>query len=283
MPMYWQGYYGPPNGLPHLHQQSLLRPPPGLSMPSSMQQPLQYPNFNASLPTGTSNLPDVPSPLLPAASISSTSLSQSTLPTTLPPVPSTTLASETLPSSMPNKAPSSAPSVATLSANLPPISSLTTSSPDISTVVPPISNKPHAISGPTLPYQNISQATSSVVGTSSSLRTETLLPSLVTPGQLLQSGSAAVSSTQSLQTAHRDVEVVQVSSSTSSEPIVPVSAESQPPILPLPPPVRAGQKVLFCHTFMLLDLFALFSPPLGCLFICGCSRILDCYLTGLLD
>lgn len=283
MPMYWQGYYGPPNGLPHLHQQSLLRPPPGLSMPSSMQQPLQYPNFNASLPTGTSNLPDVPSPLLPAASISSTSLSQSTLPTTLPPVPSTTLASETLPSSMPNKAPSSAPSVATLSANLPPISSLTTSSPDISTVVPPISNKPHAISGPTLPYQNISQATSSVVGTSSSLRTETLLPSLVTPGQLLQSGSAAVSSTQSLQTAHKDVEVVQVSSSTSSEPIVPVSAESQPPILPLPPPVRAGQKVLFCHTFMLLDLFALFSPPLGCLFICGCSRILDCYLTGLLD
>ncbi|BFG16970.1 hypothetical protein CerSpe_032430 [Prunus speciosa] len=241
MPMYWQGYYGPPNGLPHLHQQSLLRPPPGLSMPSSLQQPLQYPNFNASLPTGTSNLPEVPSPLLPAASISSTSLSQSTLPTTLPLVPSTTLASETLPSSMP-KAPSSAPSVATLSANLPPISSLTTSSPDISTVVPPISNKPHAISGPTLPYQNISQATSSVVGTSSSLRTETPLPSLVTPGQLLQSGSAAVSSTQSLQTAHKDVEVVQVSSSTSSEPTVPVSAESQPPILPLPPPVRAGQK-----------------------------------------
>ncbi|KAI5390576.1 hypothetical protein KIW84_075762 [Lathyrus oleraceus] len=36
MPMYWQGYYGAPNGLPQLHQQSLLRPP-GLSMPSSMQ------------------------------------------------------------------------------------------------------------------------------------------------------------------------------------------------------------------------------------------------------
>ncbi|XP_009336641.2 protein decapping 5 isoform X2 [Pyrus x bretschneideri] len=254
MPMYWQGYYGPPNGLPHLHQQSLLRPPPGLSMPSSLQQPLQYANFTPSLPTGASNLPsnlpEVPPPVLPAASISSssltaTSLSPSTLPTTLPPVPSTTLSLETLPSSMPNKAPSSAPSApsaAMLSASLPPLSSLATSSPDTS-VVPPISNKPHAISGPTLPYPSASQTTSSVAGTANSLHTETLVPSLVTPGQLLQSGSATVSSSQSLQTAHKDVEVVQVSSSTSSEPSVPLSAEPQPPILPLPQqPAQAGQK-----------------------------------------
>ncbi|KAM2330215.1 hypothetical protein ACFX1X_021077 [Malus domestica] len=254
MPMYWQGYYGPPNGLPHLHQQSLLRPPPGLSMPSSLQQPLQYPNFNPSLPTGASNLPsnlpEVPAPLLPAASVSSssltaTSLSPSTLPTNLPPVPSTTLSLETLPSSMPNKAPSSAPSAPSatmLGASLPALSSLANSSPDISTVVPPISNKPHAISGPTLPYPSVTQTTSSVAGTSNSLRSETLVPSLVTPGQLLQFGST-VPSSQSLQTPHKDVEVVQVSPPTSSETSVPVSAEPQPPILPLPQqPARAGQK-----------------------------------------
>ncbi|KAK9934835.1 hypothetical protein M0R45_021964 [Rubus argutus] len=215
VPMYWQGYYGPPNGLPQLHQQSLLRPPPGLSMPSPMQQPLQYPNFNASLPTGGSNFPEVPSSLLSAASGSSPSLSSASLAppigpilsTTLPPVPSTTLASEILSSSMTNKAPSGSPSAATLGASLPPLSSLTNSSPDISTVVPPISNKPPAVAG-----------------------------------QLLQSGSATVSSAQSLQAAHKDVEVVQVSSSISPEPSVPVSAEPQPPILPLPTPARASQK-----------------------------------------
>ncbi|XP_024193901.1 protein decapping 5 isoform X2 [Rosa chinensis] len=250
MPMYWQGYYGPPNGLPHLHQQSLLRPPPGLSMPSPMQQPLQYPNFSASLPTGPSNFPEGPSPLLSAASGSSPSLTSASLappiglilPTTLPPVPSTTLASEILSSSMPNKAPSGSPSVATLGASLPPLSSLTSSSPDISTVAPSISNKTSIVSGPALPYQSVSQSPSSVAGASNSVRMETLVPSLVTPDQLLQSGSATGPSAQSLQAAHKDVEVVQVSSSTSPEPPVPVSAEPQPPILPLPPPARAGQK-----------------------------------------
>ncbi|KAL6190256.1 hypothetical protein ACLB2K_036654 [Fragaria x ananassa] len=245
MPMYWQGYYGPPNGLPQLHQQSLLRPPHGLSMPSPMQQPLQYPNFSSSLPTGPSNFPEGPSPLLSAASGSSPSLTSVSLappigpilPTTLPLVPSTTLASETLP----NKAPSGSPSVGTLSASLPPLSSLTSSSPDISTAVSSISNKPSAVSGSTVPYQSVSQTTSSV-GASSSVRPETLVPSLVTPGQLLQSGSATGPSAQSLQAANKDVEVVQDSSTTSPEPSVPVSAEPQPPILPLPPPARAVEK-----------------------------------------
>ncbi|KAI8005035.1 Protein decapping 5 [Camellia lanceoleosa] len=49
-----------------------------------------------------------------------------------------------------------------------------------------------------------------------------------------------ISSSQSSQTAHKDVEVVQVS---SSEPSVPVPAEAQPPILPLPQPSRDGQKL----------------------------------------
>ncbi|XP_022752303.1 protein decapping 5-like [Durio zibethinus] len=56
MPIYWQGYYGSTNGLPP-QQQPLLRPPPGLSMPPSMQQSMQYVAMNVSLPAAASNLP----------------------------------------------------------------------------------------------------------------------------------------------------------------------------------------------------------------------------------
>ncbi|THG22538.1 hypothetical protein TEA_025071 [Camellia sinensis var. sinensis] len=224
--------------LPQLHQQTLLRPPPGLSMPPSMQQPMQYSGFNAPFPTGASNLPgsnlpEYPSPLLPVTTnslnLAPTSFPASTLPSMLPPAPSITLAPEALPSSITNKAPSAALPTATLNANLPSLSPLVTSNPDTNAVIPPISNKTNAISGPTLPYQTISQPISSIVGslgTSSSSQTETPTPLLVTPGQLLQSVPAAVSSSQSSQTAHKDVEVVQVSSSEPSVP-VPVPTETQ--------------------------------------------------------
>jgi protein LSM14 len=250
MPMYWQGYYGPPTGLPHLHQQSLLRPPPGLSMPPSMQQPIQYPNFNAPIPTGASNLPEVPSPMPPASSSSLNFIPPNSLaPSTLPLVPSAALASETLGNSVPNKPPSNSglPAV-TQSSSLPSLVPLATPSLDINAIVPPISNKPSAISGPILSFQTLSQSTSSIVGKSNSIRTETAAPSLVTPGQLLQSVPAAVSSSQTSQTAHKDLEVIQVSlPSSSAEPTVPISAEAQPPILPLPVPSQVAQKVILLH------------------------------------
>lgn len=261
-PMYWPGYYGPANGLPHLHQQSLLQPPPGLAMPSSLQHPMQYPNFNAApLPSGASQLPEVPS-LLSAASSSSPNLTSTsvspltmpaTLPLTLPPVLSTTLASETIPSLASNKAPNSTLSASTLNASLPSLSPLTTSSLDMNTAIPQKSNKSGAISGPTLPYQAVSQSTPSIVGSSNSVRTDTLAPSLVTPGQLLQSGAAAASSSQSSQAAHKDVEVVQVSSSSLDVPVA--VSEPQPPILPLPLPARAGQRVVFaCHSYNFINI-----------------------------
>ncbi|MBA0718275.1 hypothetical protein Golax_006030 [Gossypium laxum] len=240
MPMYWQGYYAPPNALPHLHQQTLLRPSPGLSVPPSMPQPMQYPNFNASLPAGSANLhssslPEIPPSLLPASTsshmLTSSSLSFATS-SSLPPAPSATLASETLSASLPNKAPSPAPPPATLSASSPALAPLTSSSPELNSIAPPIANKRSEI--PTLPYQSASQVASSVIGVSNSIHVETSTPSLVTPGQLLQSGSTVVPSSQPAATAHKDVEVVQVSSSLSPEPSVPVVSEAQPPLLPLP-------------------------------------------------
>lgn len=259
MPLYWQGYYGAPNGLPQLPQQSLLRPPPGLSMPSSMQQPMQYPNFNHSLPTVSSNLPELPSSLLPLStttpSVASASLPPAPsplppAPSALPPAPSAlsrapsaTLASELLPVTGTNKAPNVSPSTAALAASLPSLTSLTNSGPDTNALVPPVSSKPNAGSG--LPYQTASQLSPAVVGSSNSIRKETPTPTLVTPGQLLQSGPAKVSSAQPSQAPHKDVEVVQVSSTTSPEPSLPVSAETKPPILPLPVTSGPSHRVTF--------------------------------------
>lgn len=263
MPMYWQGYYGPSNGLSHLSQQPLLRPPPGLSMPSFMQQQMQYPNFNSSLSSGPSNLPEVSSPLLSASSTNSTNpTSTSVLPSTLsspiPPVPLTTLASETLPNSLPNKAPNSALSASNHGASLPSLSLPNASNPEMNTRATSFLDKPNSV-GSILPYQAVSQSLSSAIGTWSSLSTNEPTPSLVTPGQLLLSGSAAVPSLQSSQTAKKDVEVVQVLSS-QSELSVPVSEDSQQPILPLPPSSRVVHAVNYhfcCFMFILITLWPL--------------------------
>ncbi|KAL0446930.1 UNVERIFIED_CONTAM: protein decapping 5 [Sesamum latifolium] len=245
MPMYWQGFYGTPNGLPQLPQQSLLRPPPGLSLPPSMQQ-MQFSGFNSSLPTAgsslpTANLPDYHSSLVPSStgssSLTSTSLPASTLSLNLPPLQPVSLSSETMINPLANKAPITAISTSSPGPGLPSLAHLPTSVPD-SAGVPLAVSKP--VSGPTaLPQQAISQSGTSVSVAPGSVLTESPTPLLITPGQLLHSGPATASAPQPLQTVQKDVEVVQVSSKPSAEPTVPVVTEAQPPILPLPPNSRA--------------------------------------------
>ncbi|KAI3719923.1 hypothetical protein L6452_20829 [Arctium lappa] len=248
MPMYWPGFYAPPNGLPQLHQQSLFRPTTGLSMPPSMQQPMQYPSFNASLPSGapnlpSSNLPEYTSPFLPtstsSANLMSTSLLGSAVPSSLPPVPPSVLSNEPLPSFMHTKTPNSVAPTTPLIGSLPSVSPLTTTaSPDVNVNISSISNKSNVLSGANLPYQGMSHPTS--IGRTTLIPTESPTPSLVTPGQLLQSGQAAVIPSQSSQAVHKDVEPAP-----SSEPSAPISVpiEAQPPILPLPPQSRNAPKM----------------------------------------
>ncbi|KAK4763746.1 hypothetical protein SAY87_013184 [Trapa incisa] len=259
MPMYWQGYYGAPTGLPHMHQQSLLRPPAGLSMPPSMLQPMHYPNFNVNMPTSALNLPEASSPLLPpgGGSISMTSSLSSTAQPSMPLAP---LASETVPASMPNKAPISALPGASSSTSLPTLTPPTAVSAVNNTTLPLISPKHVVLGGSILPYQSSTQSSSSLVGLSDPVLKQELVPTpmlpLITPEQILQSvpstipvsqpSSASVSQPSSIsmsqpsQTDHKDVEVVQVSTSPKSP--ASVAREAQPPILPLPPSARTGYK-----------------------------------------
>lgn len=240
MPMYWQGFYGAPQ---QMQQQSLLRPPPGLAMPPSMPQ-MQFSGFNSSLPTGGAsqqapNFPEYPSSLMPTStSLTSSSLSAATLPSTVPSLQPVVSVTETMSSAISKKASVSAIPTSTLSASLPALPPLTTS-PDVNPVVPPVSIKPNPVPSPAL-----SQSISTVVGPSTSNLVETPTPLLVTPGQLLQSAPIDVPSSQSTQTAQKDVEVVQVSPAPPSEPPAPAKTVAQPPILPLPSQTHV-QKVLF--------------------------------------
>ncbi|KAL3631308.1 hypothetical protein CASFOL_024292 [Castilleja foliolosa] len=221
MPMYWQGYYGAPNGLPQMpQQQSLLRPPPGLSTPSPMQ-PMQFSNFNPSLADYHSNL--APNSTTSLSSLISTSLPASNVPPLQP---------ETLTNQFqPNKAPISAIPTSKPIPSLPSLTPFSTSVPENIGILTSVASKPSVVPGIVgLPQKNVSHAVTFA---------ETPTPSLVTPGQLLQSVPAAP---QVLQTTQKDVEVVQVSPKTLPESSAPVVIEAQPPILPSPPTSRPQHK-----------------------------------------
>ncbi|KAL2519156.1 Protein decapping 5 [Abeliophyllum distichum] len=214
----------------------------GLSMPPPTMQQMQYSGINTSLQTGSSSLPgsnllELNSPLVPNSS-SSANVTSNSLPFSLPPLQPLSLPFETITNLLPNRIPVSTIHTLTPTSSLPSSAPLSTSIPD-NAGAPSVASKP-AKYGPTpLPQHTVSHLATSVSGSSSLGLVETSTPSLVTPGQLLQSGPPPLSSTQSSQTAQKDVEVVQVSPKTSLEQPIRVATESQPPILPLPPSTRA--------------------------------------------
>ncbi|XP_073140838.1 protein decapping 5-like [Henckelia pumila] len=247
MPMYWQGFYGAPGGLPQLPQQALLRPPPGLSIPPSMQQ-MQFPNFNSSLAmpalnlSGSTPLSDYHSSSGPSsgtsASLASASFPVSTPSFNIPALQPLSLASDSTVKPLQGKASISSISTSTPSSTLPSLAPLSTPAPE-NAGVPLVATKPSPIISLTSVQQlAISQPVTSIAGTSVSVLSETRMPSLVTPGQLLQSGPATAVARQPLQTVQKDVEVVQVSPKPSSKSSNPVAMDSQPPLLPSPPTGR---------------------------------------------
>ncbi|CAN8313245.1 unnamed protein product [Cochlearia groenlandica] len=257
-PMYWQGFYTPPhNGIPQLHQQPLMRPPHGMPMPNSLQQPMQYPNFNATPPTGSSSLqgssfPEPPSSMFPFSASSqnlpTSSSPFSGLPMTLSSVmqstlrsgPSPSLPSEMASSLFSNKAPIAVPPTLPQETNLLPFSVATTRATETTGSLP-LSNKPSVVTGSISLPQTTSLTSAPIAGVSSSSNQDLSMPLLITPGHL-QSGSTAVSFSPPSNNVDKDVEVVQVSSSAKLEQSTPITPEGQPPILPLPSSARPTQK-----------------------------------------
>ncbi|KAK8635573.1 hypothetical protein V6N13_004306 [Hibiscus sabdariffa] len=241
MPMYWQGYYGSANGLPP-QQQPLLQPPPGLSMPSSMQQSMQYPTMNASLPTAASNFPGSQLPentplLLPPFGTGTMNLQSSGLP-----AQSSNVVSDSLTSLNQDRASSLTLPTAAPSSSLPLIPPSSTGL-DKSAAMLSFSEKPKMVPDPVMPFKGMPDSASSTAGTTSSVLNDGMLPSLVTPGQLLQPGLVTASLSMSSQIAQKDVEVVHVSSPelTSAPALAPVPAKASQPVLGQAPQSLSAQ------------------------------------------
>ncbi|KAK3212127.1 hypothetical protein Dsin_016833 [Dipteronia sinensis] len=232
MPMYWQGFYGSSNGL-QPQQQSLLQPPPGLSMLPSMQQSMQYHPMNVSIPTGASSLPsqlsELRPPLLPPLGTGTSNFLSPMFP-----VQNSAIVSDSSANLVPDMASTETLSTAAPSNSLqlvPPLSTGLDNTASVPLVSEPKTNPVHI-----MPFKNMPDSVSSNGEKSSSILKDGIVPSLVTPGQLLQTGLPPLIAAQTSQTAQKDVEVVQLSSTESPPPptAAAVATEVQEPILPLP-------------------------------------------------
>ncbi|CAL9168538.1 protein decapping 5-like [Musa acuminata AAA Group] len=230
-PMYWQGYYAPSSGLPHLQQPSVLQPPPGLHIPHAMQHPFQYPGINPSLPSGSPTLSELP-PMYPHTSANPT-LTSSPLPSMLGPSSVNMLSVEASSTLFPDKSP--APSSIILSVPLvPPLTFNLEKTVATPQSTPVVGSKPSTVPGSTLAYGFVSEPVPAVVSSSSSQVEKPV--AIETQNHSLQTGHPLLPSSQPMQTSHTDADAkaLEDMSKAFPEPSSNVTAEANEPILPLP-------------------------------------------------
>lgn len=242
VPTYWQQLKEPSTDLSHMQEQSSLRPPLGLVVSPSGQQQMPYPERHASVTSSASSFPESPSPFMPpfnacgSVNLASTLLSSSAL-SQNPPIGGSSLVSNEQQHQTTNNV-LTVLTTGKLSSTMPLASPLTSAS-DANITIPPTIEKIKSVNGSTSVSQSTPTSLPLIIGMTSSNQIEASMPSLVTPSQLLQSEPANLSSSQSLQTAQKDIEVVHTSRSES----LPVDAkdDDKPAVLPLP--VASTKKV----------------------------------------
>ncbi|CAL9201093.1 unnamed protein product [Musa hybrid cultivar] len=234
-PLYWQGYYPQSSGLPHLQQPTLLQPPPGLPIPHSMPLPFQYPGVNPSFQSGSQNLPEIRP--LPHGTATPTS---GPLPSMMDPSSASTLSLETTSTLLHNRTPVTTVPATTFSISLPLVPPLTSNfektAPMPQSMPSVVSSKPNTEPGSTMAHLSVSQPVPSAVVSSSSSQVEKPV-GLVTPGQLLQTGSSMLPSSQPLQTSQTDADAKTLEDKSKPllhEPSCSSAAEAMEPILSIP-------------------------------------------------
>ncbi|XP_057474012.1 protein decapping 5-like [Actinidia eriantha] len=213
VPTYWPQQSGSFVGVSHLQQQILLQTQQSLPVSPLMQQQKQNPTVKASLPGDASHFAESSRPLLSTVytglpNTASNVPPPSDLPSSVPIRQSATLPSKLSPNLMPDNSFNALPTL-TLGSHSPLVSPFTASSLDGNPVVPPIMEVQQDGNPVSVAYQTKSQSMPSTVGSFSPVHGETSIPSLLTPGQLLQPGSTEHSSSH-MQTApaHKEIDTV---------------------------------------------------------------------------
>lgn len=300
-PMFWQGYYAPSGGLPHLQQPPLMRPLPGLAMPP-MQQSVQFQGMNPSLSSGTPSYPEF-SPLFSTVN-SNMSLNSTSLPSTVAPFQATSFSPEMSQSSVSFKGPittlplvtssGSAPSVSQISVSVKgPITSFpsVTSSGSLPSALPlpptmenftslsqnppPVSGKPRINSVSSVAHQTETQSIPSSLGSSSSSQAETSTK-LVTPGQLVEPNSSALPSSQTLEKTLRVTDVKPQED--KNKPLLPEPPAPQREANKAKPPAVAKESILPLPTPPYHKVCPFSSINIGFMLIHNCHNLLVSFL-----
>ncbi|OWM65167.1 hypothetical protein CDL15_Pgr008754 [Punica granatum] len=210
-----QGLGGPSAGITYLQQQSLVGSPQGLPAVYTMKQQLQHPAFNSSIPSSTSNLNESSQSFMLPVTLGALISTPNLITSSAFPSNSASLNSLVTRNAVSDSRPGSLSTVA-LNPMLPSLSPMTATLLERSPIIPQIIDKSNLVIASGSQKESIPGTLPSVDGPSTTSNTEELKPSVVVPGQFLQTAPTN-SLSRSTESVREDVEVVKVLTSESRQ------------------------------------------------------------------